>query len=298
LLLFGLSDRIRVGLAGNLARYELIDQRGVRSFGAQIGPGCGYTENPQENVAYVSAHDNETLFDIIQYKVPLSLPIGERVRMQNLAISVIAFCQGVPFFHAGCELLRSKSMDRDSYDSGDWFNKLDFTYQMNNWGIGLPPQNKNEVNWPIIQELLGRKELTPAPEHIAACLAHFEEVLQIRFSSPLFRLRQTEDVIKRVKFFNTGPQQIPGLIVMQLTDNAEEIIDKLYDTILVFFNADKKVITFPWPNQNSKEFTLHPAQKKSNDTIVRSAAYSSRNHEFIIPGRTTAVFVHEREEIG
>jgi pullulanase len=298
LLLLALCDRIRVGLAGNLALYEFIDQRGLHVTGAQIGPGCGYTQNPRENVAYVSAHDNETLFDVIQYKAPLTLPMIERVRMQNLAISVIAFCQGVPFFHAGCELLRSKSMDRDSYDSGDWFNKLDFTYQTNNWGIGLPPQNKNEVNWPIIQELLGRKELAPAPEHIAACLTHFEEVLQIRFSSPLFRLRRAEDVIEGVKFFNTGPHQIPGLIVMQLMDTGEDFIDKKYDTILIFFNADKKIVTFPWPDQNLKEYALHPVQKKSNDAVVRTSMYNNRNHEFIIPGRTTAVFVHEREKFG
>lgn len=31
--------------------------------------------------------------------------------------------QGIPFFHAGDEMLRSKSIDRDSYNSGDWFNR-------------------------------------------------------------------------------------------------------------------------------------------------------------------------------
>lgn len=34
--------------------------------------------------------------------------------------------QGIPFFHAGEELLRSKSLDCDSYNSGDWFNRCDF----------------------------------------------------------------------------------------------------------------------------------------------------------------------------
>ncbi len=28
--------------------------------------------------------------------------------------------QGVPFIHAGDDLLRSKSLDRDSYNSGGW----------------------------------------------------------------------------------------------------------------------------------------------------------------------------------
>lgn len=27
--------------------------------------------------------------------------------------------------------------------------RLDFTYNHNNWGVGLPPQEKNEKNWPL-----------------------------------------------------------------------------------------------------------------------------------------------------
>lgn len=35
----------------------------------------------------------------------------------------VSLLQGIPFFHAGDEMLRSKSLDRDSYNSGDWFNR-------------------------------------------------------------------------------------------------------------------------------------------------------------------------------
>lgn len=38
--------------------------------------------------------------------------------MATLAHWMVALAQGLPFFHAGDELLRSKSLDRDSYDSG------------------------------------------------------------------------------------------------------------------------------------------------------------------------------------
>jgi pullulanase len=55
--------------------------------------------------------------------------------------------QGIPFFHAGDDTLRSKSLDRDSYNSGDWFNRLDFSYETNNFGVGLPPKEKNEEKW-------------------------------------------------------------------------------------------------------------------------------------------------------
>ena len=64
------------------------------------------------------------------------------------------FSQGTAYFHAGIDTLRSKSMDRNSYDSGDWFNRLDWTYRDNYFGTGLPPKTDNENDWPMISPLL------------------------------------------------------------------------------------------------------------------------------------------------
>ncbi|QOQ38960.1 hypothetical protein [Trueperella pecoris] len=51
-----------------------------------------------------------------------------------------------PFFwHAGTDLLRSKSMDRNTYNSGDHFNAIDWTAQKHNFGVGLPPKRDNEA---------------------------------------------------------------------------------------------------------------------------------------------------------
>lgn len=46
------------------------------------------------------------------------LDLEERLRIQTLAQALGALGQGIAFFHAGCEILRSKSLDRDSYNSG------------------------------------------------------------------------------------------------------------------------------------------------------------------------------------
>jgi len=89
--LLELSDHIRVGLAGNLKAYELVNAAGETVTGKQIlynGQFAGYTEDPQENIVYASAHDNETLFDAIQYKAPASAGVEERARMQNLGLSI------------------------------------------------------------------------------------------------------------------------------------------------------------------------------------------------------------------
>jgi pullulanase len=139
-------DRIRVGLAGNLAGYMFTDRKGNTTSGAALG-GTGYTALPREAVNYVEAHDNETLWDKVMLAAPASATLAQRVRMQLLALSVPALGQGLPFFHAGGELLRSKSMDADSYDSGDWFNRVDWSRKTNAWGMGLPPAWKNAMPW-------------------------------------------------------------------------------------------------------------------------------------------------------
>ncbi len=61
------------GLAGNLASYELVRADGKKVPGRLISYNkapAGYTEDPQENIVYVSAHDNQTLFDAVQAKAP------------------------------------------------------------------------------------------------------------------------------------------------------------------------------------------------------------------------------------
>lgn len=41
-----------------------------------------------------------------------------RARACGLCHALVLLSQGVPFIHAGDDLLRSKSLDRDSYNSG------------------------------------------------------------------------------------------------------------------------------------------------------------------------------------
>ena len=297
LLLF--SDQIRVTLAGNLSDYQFEGRFDEMITGADVPYGgdespTGYTAVPAENIIYVSAHDNETLFDAIQYKAPADATIADRVRMQNMAHDLVMLSQGVPFFHAGSDLLRSKSMDRDSYDSGDWFNRLDFTFETNNWGAGLPIADKNENNWRIMQPLLANPDLMPEKEHILAATNHFQEMLQIRSSSALFRLQTAEQVQERLQFHNTGADQVPGLIVMSLNDIAGESLDENFDQIVVLFNASNESQSFSITELADVDMMLHPVLLKSEDDMVKTAVFS--NGTFTVPRLTTAVFVQAAPE--
>jgi len=288
------QDQIRVGLAGNLAAYEFIDRNGNLVIGAEVdynGAPAGYTADPQENIIYVSAHDNQTLFDISQYKHPLGVSTADRARAQNVGIDVTLLAQGVPFLHAGVDLLRSKSLDRDSYNSGDWFNKLDFTYQDNNWGVGLPVAGKNQDNWYLMQPLLADPALVPSPADIAATAVHTQEMLAIRDSSDLFRLTTAAEVEDRVGFHNTGPDQLPGLIVMSISDTVGDDLDDEADAVWSLINANDEAQSFTVGDLTGAEVVLHPVQATSADPIVRTAAFDDATGTFTVPGRTTAVFV-------
>ncbi|CAI7875020.1 unnamed protein product, partial [Closterium sp. NIES-54] len=71
------------------------------------GSPVAYAASPSESVTYVSAHDNETLFDIITIKAAAAATPQQRMAMNRVGMAVVAWGQGVPFIHAGDDLLRS-----------------------------------------------------------------------------------------------------------------------------------------------------------------------------------------------
>jgi pullulanase/glycogen debranching enzyme len=290
-----LTDQIRVGMAGNLADYAFEDRNGALVTGKDVdynGQPAGYTLDPQEDITYISKHDNQTLYDNNVYKSPSNTSMADRVRIQTVGLSTVILGQGVPFMHAGSDLLRSKSLDRDSFNSGDWFNKLDFTYQTNNFGVGLPVASRNQENWSIMQPFLADNSLQPGTDDIQLSAALFRELLSIRYSSPLFRLQTLTDVQSRVAFHNTGPTQLPGLIVMSIDDlSIGPDLDRNYEFIVVLVNANDEAQSFTQAALAGLDLELHPVQAMSIDQIVQTSTFDTANGTFYVPGRTTAVFV-------
>lgn len=171
--------------------------------------------------------------------------------------------------------------------SGDWFNKIDWTYQTNNWGVGLPVEGRDK--WPSMSPLLSDPALKPSPADIQFAAAHFREMLQIRKSSPLFRLQTAEQVQRALTFFNTGPDQTPGLIVMRLSD--VDGLGENYEDIVVLFNARPDAVSFADESFKGVAFELHSVQQNSVDAVLKTAAFDAANGAFKVPARTAAVFV-------
>ena len=191
------ADLVRVGLAGSLRGFTMRTWRDEVLPLERIdyaGQPAGYVSQPGEVVNYVENHDNQTLFDNNALKLPPTTTGPERARVQMLAVAINLFSQGVAYFHAGVDTLRSKSLDRNSFDSGDWFNRLDWSSQTNFFGTGLPPKGDNESSWPQFAPLLADPTLRPAPRDIAWARDAFRDLLVVRASTPLFRLRDAAEV--------------------------------------------------------------------------------------------------------
>ncbi|MBW6433963.1 pullulanase-type alpha-1,6-glucosidase [Actinoplanes hulinensis] len=281
-----LHDRIKVGLSGALTTYRFVNHDGVERSGAQIdynGSPCGYAHAPGEAVNYVDAHDNEILYDAMAFKLPPDTPQLDRARMQILALSFVVLGQGAGFVALGTELLRSKSLDRNSYNSGDWFNQIRWDPGLGNgFGVGLPPEPDNADKWDYARPLLADPGLVPRPDVIELTAERYRELLRIRRSSPVFGLPTAEEVQRRLSFPLGGPQEPPGVIVMCLDGTG---LDARWSRVVVVFNAT----TEPARPRLTEPGSLrpHPEQIASADPVLRAAT----PHE--VPARSVAVFVSD-----
>ncbi|GAA4625182.1 pullulanase-type alpha-1,6-glucosidase [Cellulomonas oligotrophica] len=299
------GDLLRLGLAGNLRDYALPTSDGTVRTGDEIdynGQPAGYAESPEEVVTYVDAHDNETLFDNLALKLPQGTSMDDRVRMNTVSLATTALAQTPSFWHAGADLLRSKSLDRNSYDSGDWFNVLDWSQQTNGFARGLPPAADNEAKWPYQQPLLADPALVPTPEHIGTAHEAALELLEIRSSTRLLHLGSAELIGSRVTFPGAGADAAPGVVVMHVEDRRgwdraahrwRTDVDRRLDGLLVVVNASDEPTTQTVGALAGRRYALHPVQARGQDDVVRTTRYDRATGAVTVPARTVAVLVEQ-----
>jgi pullulanase/glycogen debranching enzyme len=289
--LLATADMVRVGLAGSIRSYSMTTHTGEARALQDIVYGgnqpAGYASQPSETVNYVENHDNQTLYDINVFKLPLATSTADRARVQMLAAAVNAFSQGVAYYHAGFDILRSKSLDRNSFESGDWFNRLDWTYRDNYFGTGLPPAADNGKDYALIKPLLGNAALKPTPADIAWSRDVFRDLLKIRASSTLFRLRTADDVKQRLRFFNVGPAQVPTVVAATIDGSGYDGAG--FRSVTYLINVDKEARTVV--GEAGKAYRLHPVHNGGADKRASEARFDAVTGRFIIPARTAVVFV-------
>ena len=289
------TDLVRLGLAGNLKDYVMTISDGSVRRGIDLihnGAPAAFASHPQENVNYVDAHDNETLFDLVTYKMPADAPMDHRVRMSLISQASVALSQSPSFWASGTEMLRSKSLDRDSYNSGDHFNAIDWSMRDNGFGRGLPVKSKNGAAWDHMRPLLENPDLKPTPEQIDTSSEIAMDFLRVRSSSRLFTLGSADLVRSKVTFPNSGEGAVDGTILMLINDEAGagNDIDAKLDGALVVFNASGESVTTAVDGLAGRVFKLHDAQANGSDETVKGASFDAKTGSVTVPARTVAVF--------
>ena len=280
------ADLVKVGLAGSVRDYRMRTAGGVVKSLGEIdynGQSAGYAVNPGEAVNYVENHDNQTLYDINAFKLPRATSSAERARVQMLGAAIVAFSQGVAYYHAGIDILRSKSLDRNSFNSGDWFNRIDWTYRTNYFGTGAPPNADNGKDYALIKPLLMDARLRPQPADIAFARDVFRELLAIRASSTLFRLHTAAEVQQRLHFLDSAAPVIAARL------DGEGYAGARYARVAYFVNVDKVAHTVTATSEQRRRYRLHPAH--AADARVKQARFDGATGSFVIPARTAVVFV-------
>ncbi|MBQ8258259.1 MAG: type I pullulanase, partial [Clostridia bacterium] len=130
------NDAIRDGLKGSV--FEKTSKGYINGsskatlskvlFGIKggVGAGIGWSVENSMVINYMSAHDNNTLWD----KLLLSNPTySDEMRndMNNLGAAILMISKGTPFWQAGEEMLRTKGGDENSYKSSDAVNNIDWS---------------------------------------------------------------------------------------------------------------------------------------------------------------------------
>ncbi|MEO7058338.1 MAG: alpha-1,6-glucosidase domain-containing protein, partial [Lapillicoccus sp.] len=292
------TDLVQLGLAGNLKAFTWRSQ----STGAAVtghgldynGQPAGYATQPDEVISYVDAHDNETIFDSLTLKLPVATSMADRVRMNTMSLATTALSQTPSFWHAGADLLRSKSLDRNSYNSGDWFNRLDWTGVDNGFGHGLPPAADNQAKWPFQQPLLANPALKPTAADVASASAQAQDLLRLRFSTPLFRLGTAQAIRTKVTFPVSGTADAhPGVVVMRVDDTVGANADPALKGLVVVFNASAAPVAQVVPGLAGAKLSLSPVQAGGSDPVVKTSTWDGVASTLTVPARTVAVFVQK-----
>ena len=210
--------------------------------------------------------------------------------MNTVALATTALAQGPSFWHAGTDLLRSKSLDRNSYDSGDWFNRIDWTAHDIDLGLRAAaarpttrtsgrtcsrcwPTRRWSRRRPIIAARRGRRRAAADPVLLAAVPAG----LGRRGSS------------SASAFPIGGPDQTPGVITMTLDDRAGRTstpAGRASSSSSTPHRTPRRSV----PALAGAAFELHPVQAAGADAVVKTATYDQATGAFTVPARTVAVF--------
>lgn len=215
-----------------------------------------WTNNPTEQISYVSCHDDMCLVDRLKASIPSltdkNIPEKERtaelIRIDQLAQTAVFTSQGVPFILSGEEMLRDKKGVHNSYNSPDSINHLDWN---------------NLQRYPQL-------------------FAYYKNLIQLRKNHPAFRLATGDKVRQHLEFLpavNSKYVKQDCLVGFLLKDLQE--IDA-WKTIVVIYNFNKEAKEMAIPEGN---YTIACC----NGTIDEAGLGEVSGKEVLVDGQSALI---------
>lgn len=194
-------NRVKYGIVGGVNHPE-INKSG-------LSHGKAWHGSPGKTINYVTAHDNNTLYDKLHQTNEITGKLDYIDEMAMQAYSILLTSQGVVFIHAGDEILRSKpnangvGFDHNSYESPDSVNQI-------RWDQKALPDSLKVYNY-------------------------IKGLIELRKSDSSYRLTTQAEINNALRF---GYKAITGVISYEI--DAE-------NQILVIHNANDKKIKLELP---------------------------------------------------
>ena len=215
-----------------------------------------WTNNPTEQISYVSCHDDMCLVDRLKASIPSltdkNIPEKERtaelIRIDQLAQTAVFTSQGVPFILSGEEMLRDKKGVHNSYNSPDSINHLDWN---------------NLQRYPQL-------------------FTYYKNLIQLRKNHPAFRLATGDKVRQHLEFLpavNSKDVKQDCLVGFLLKDLQE--IDA-WKTIVVIYNFNKEAKEIAIPEGN---YTIACC----NGTIDEAGLGEVSGKEVLVDGQSALI---------
>lgn len=201
----GMENTIRFGIVGS-TMHSGIDYSKVN-----------YSDEPWANaptgtINYASAHDNLSLWDKLATSNSED-SVEDRIKMNKLSSAIVLTSQGIPFFQAGEEILRSKvkedgTFDSNSYKSSDAVNSIKWDTKTDNIDV----------------------------------YNYYKGLIAFRKAHPALRMATTEEVQNNLTFV----EGLEANVVAYEIKNAPN--GESAEGIFVIHNANKQDITVTLPN--------------------------------------------------
>lgn len=215
-----------------------------------------WTNNPTEQISYVSCHDDMCLVDRLKASIPSltdkNIPEKERtaelIRIDQLAQTAVFTSQGVPFILSGEEMLRDKKGVHNSYNSPDSINHLDWN---------------NLQRYPQL-------------------FTYYKNLILLRKNHPAFRLATGDKVRQHLEFLpavNSKDVKQDCLVGFLLKDLQR--IDA-WKTIVVIYNFNKEAKEMAIPEGN---YTIACC----NGTIDEAGLGEVSGKEVLVDGQSALI---------